>query len=235
VTADHVPAVNVLVDISIIAGPNAGLGNAFNTDDYGEVSVYYSGTGGAGADVIQVSGTFNRQPFSCTASKTWITGPRPTPTRSETVGPTRTATPSATPTVTPTAPPTVTGSRPPTGTPTPSTTSTASPPTATATVRPSPSRTPRPKSTPGQLRLRSPTPTPTPLTCPCIGDCNCDGYVVIDELIKMVNIALGVTDVSVCLAGDVNGDSKVAVNEIISAVNNALNGCPPSVTGTESS
>jgi hypothetical protein len=230
VTADHVPVVNVLVDISVTAGPNAGLGNAFNTDGYGEVGVYYSGTGGAGTDTIWASGMFNRQPFSCTASKTWITSPTATP--SGTVGPTLTATRSASPTVTQTAPPTVTGSRPPTSTPTPSMTGTASPPTATATVSPSPSRTPRPKPTPGQLRFRSPTPTPTPVVCPCIGDCDCDGYVVIDELIKLVNIALGVTDVSVCLAGDADGDNRVAVNEIISAVSNALNGCPPTVTGT---
>ncbi len=60
----------------------------------------------------------------------------------------------------------------------------------------------------------------------CIGDCNGDRHVTVNELIQMVNIALGSADVSTCLAGDPNGDGDVAVNEIIAGVNNLLNGCP---------
>jgi hypothetical protein len=60
---------------------------------------------------------------------------------------------------------------------------------------------------------------------PCAGDCNTDGEVTVDELLSMVNVALGNTDVAVCVAGDANGDAGITVDEILSAVNNALQGC----------
>lgn len=78
----------------------------------------------------------------------------------------------------------------------------------------------------------APTPTPTvPMDFPCVGDCNGDGVVTIDDLIKMVNIALGLRGVcgddgvGECLAGDANCDCQITVDEIIRAVNNNLNGC----------
>ena len=49
-----------------------------------------------------------------------------------------------------------------------------------------------------------------------------------NELITMVNIALGTANVSLCTAGDANGDGTITVNEIIAGVNNALNGCSSS-------
>jgi hypothetical protein len=42
----------------------------------------------------------------------------------------------------------------------------------------------------------------------------------------MVNIALGSTDASKCLAGDTSGDGQISINEIIAGVNNALATCP---------
>jgi Tol biopolymer transport system component len=75
------------------------------------------------------------------------------------------------------------------------------------------------------------TPTPTPTAMVCVGDCNGDGQVSIDDLIRMVNIALGLAplcpnDVNGgCLAGDANCDCTITVDEIIRAVRNALNGC----------
>lgn len=76
------------------------------------------------------------------------------------------------------------------------------------------------------------TPTPTPPDEPlCVGDCNGDGSVTIDELIRMVNIALDrlplcPNDVNDgCLAGDANCDCQITVDEIIRAVQNSLNGC----------
>jgi hypothetical protein len=60
----------------------------------------------------------------------------------------------------------------------------------------------------------------------CVGDCSGDGEVTVNELITMVNIALGNSPVSACPVGDANGDGEITVNEIISGVNNALNGCP---------
>jgi hypothetical protein len=61
----------------------------------------------------------------------------------------------------------------------------------------------------------------------CTGDCNGDGEVTVNELITMVNIALGTANVSTCGAGDANGDGEITINEIIIGVNNALNGCAP--------
>jgi hypothetical protein len=60
----------------------------------------------------------------------------------------------------------------------------------------------------------------------CVGDCNGDGSVTVDEIVRMVNIALGSQDVSTCPAADRDGSGTVTVDEIVQAVNNALNGCP---------
>jgi hypothetical protein len=72
----------------------------------------------------------------------------------------------------------------------------------------------------------SPPPTPTPTTGVCFGDCGGgDDHVTVDEILTMVNIALGNVDVSACMAGDVNRDGHITVEEILVAVHNALNGC----------
>jgi hypothetical protein len=62
-------------------------------------------------------------------------------------------------------------------------------------------------------------------TGPCAGDCDGSGDVTVNELITMVNIALGTAQVAACTAGDANGDGTITINEIIAGVNNALNGC----------
>ena len=59
----------------------------------------------------------------------------------------------------------------------------------------------------------------------CVGDCNGDENVTINELISCVNIALGNSDISSCTACDDDGNGEVTINELILAVNNALNGC----------
>jgi hypothetical protein len=61
----------------------------------------------------------------------------------------------------------------------------------------------------------------------CVGDCNIDQVVTVDELTLMVNIALenpgfSVTD---CPAGDPNGDGMITIDEITTAVNNLLGVC----------
>jgi cysteine-rich repeat protein len=69
----------------------------------------------------------------------------------------------------------------------------------------------------------------------CVGDCNGDGTVAINELITGVNIALGSTAISSCPSVDGNRDGTVAINELIAAVNDALNGCTaatPTATAT---
>jgi hypothetical protein len=56
----------------------------------------------------------------------------------------------------------------------------------------------------------------------CIGDCGDDGTVTIDEVIILVDIALGTQPLSTCEAGHL---STVTVADLVTAVNNALSGC----------
>lgn len=63
-------------------------------------------------------------------------------------------------------------------------------------------------------------------TLPCTGDCDGDGTVTVDELIKGVTIALGTASLSTCSTFDGNADGSVTVDEIVAAVIHALGGCP---------
>jgi hypothetical protein len=74
--------------------------------------------------------------------------------------------------------------------------------------------------------------SPGPAGQGCIGDCDDDGNVTVDELITLVNIALGDTDVSECEAGDADGSGTVTVDELVGAVGRALLGCPVLRTST---
>ena len=58
----------------------------------------------------------------------------------------------------------------------------------------------------------------------CSGDCTSDGQVTIDELLTLVNIALGNTQRSACPRG-VSSGAAVDIAVIIQAANHALNGC----------
>lgn len=70
----------------------------------------------------------------------------------------------------------------------------------------------------------------------CLGDCDGDGEVTIDEIIRGVNIALGLAALGTCPVFDTSGDGEVTVDELIVSVTNALNRCPedpsPSPTST---
>jgi hypothetical protein len=61
---------------------------------------------------------------------------------------------------------------------------------------------------------------------PCVGDCNLDNDVAINELLTGVNIAIGSQSLAACASMDSDESGTVAVNEIVRAVNNALTGCP---------
>lgn len=65
--------------------------------------------------------------------------------------------------------------------------------------------------------------TPTPV--PCLGDCSGDGKVTINELVTLVQIALGFGVTSDCVAGDSDGDQVIGINELVGAVARDLNGC----------
>jgi YVTN family beta-propeller protein len=81
-----------------------------------------------------------------------------------------------------------------------------------------------------------PTPTNTPATPPsCVGDCDGDNSVTINELITGVNIALGIGSRDGCLALNCNGGALPSIDCLILALNNALYSChpPPPPTPTE--
>jgi hypothetical protein len=68
----------------------------------------------------------------------------------------------------------------------------------------------------------------------CLGDCDGSGIVTVNDLVTMVNVALGTANPAVCTAGDANGDG-IQITEIVGAVNNALGSCPaltPTTTPT---
>jgi hypothetical protein len=52
-----------------------------------------------------------------------------------------------------------------------------------------------------------------------------DGQVTVNEIITLVNIALGSAEISTCPVDDTDGNGAITVNEIIGAVNKALSGC----------
>lgn len=87
--------------------------------------------------------------------------------------------------------------------------------------------TPSPTASPATNPTMTPTVPPTPVgtqTSGCVGDCNDDGSVTVDELLTLVNIALGNAQPSACTSGLPAG-SGVNIALIVAAVNNALNGC----------
>ena len=59
----------------------------------------------------------------------------------------------------------------------------------------------------------------------CVGDCNEDSSVTVDEIVTLVSLAL-TTGTTGCAAGDANADDTITVDEIVRAGNHALTGCP---------
>jgi hypothetical protein len=88
------------------------------------------------------------------------------------------------------------------------------PPTYTPT-------TPLPSVTP------SATPTVTPAASGCVGDCNRDGQVTVDELLTMVDILLNGNGGACPAADQWCSGPPIDVVCLIEAVNNTLNDCPP--------
>ncbi|MGH7790505.1 MAG: hypothetical protein ACRERC_26830 [Candidatus Binatia bacterium] len=168
----------------------------------------------------------------------------PIPTATSTSGQTPMSTPSATATATATVPgtaqstPTVTATMP-TATATVATTMltatatatvAATMPTVTATVA-----TPGPTATAtGVVTVPTSTATADIAATPtrtagiiCVGDCNGNRAVAINELIFAVGVALGNNTIDQCLSVDANRNGIVAINELVQAVSNALSGCAP--------
>ena len=61
----------------------------------------------------------------------------------------------------------------------------------------------------------------------CSGDCNEDGQVTVDELVRAVGAALEEPVPLACWQADTSGDGRVSVDEIVRGVRGALSGCPP--------
>ncbi len=153
------------------------------------------------------------QPRACTPS------PAPSPTPTPTGSPTQSvAVPSVTPNPTPsqTALPTHFATATPPASPIGST-----PPTASATPSASSSAT----ATPVASATSTAIPSPTPLIPPCVGDCGGDGEVTVEEILTLVNVALGTATVDACVVGDSNSDGGITIEEILLAVGNALRSC----------
>jgi uncharacterized repeat protein (TIGR01451 family) len=128
---------------------------------------------------------------------------------------------------------TATTTETPTLTVSPGATTTATPtPRATKSPNPIEVATETPTVTPSASPTSTPAATRTETPHPCIGDCNADGEVSIDELITLVNIDLGTLPFVECPAGDGNNDGDVTIDEILRAVNAALYGCRPQLTPT---
>src|SRR5262249_9809602 len=92
-------------------------------------------------------------------------------------------------------------------------------PTPTRTVPPSPSFTPTPPCSPGCIFTPTPSSTASPSPrMSCVGDCNGDGRVTIDELIRGVNIALNTISLAQCPSFDIDGSLLVTVTELVTGV-----------------
>lgn len=66
---------------------------------------------------------------------------------------------------------------------------------------------------------------------PCVGDCNRDGRVTVDELVVGINVGLGRQPMTDCSRLDANGDGLIAVDDLVSAVRDGLAACSfPSVS-----
>ena len=70
-----------------------------------------------------------------------------------------------------------------------------------------------------------------PAANPCVGDCDANSMVSVDELVRGVDIALGVSPLSECRAFDCNDTGAVDISCLVRAVDNALSGCPDSASG----
>ncbi len=59
----------------------------------------------------------------------------------------------------------------------------------------------------------------------CAGDCNGDRRVTVDEVLRAVNIVLGLVDLGVCPLADLNGDQQLDITDLVRGVNAILLGC----------
>lgn len=88
------------------------------------------------------------------------------------------------------------------------------------TQTPNPEATETPTAT-----VSGETPTATPMAGACVGDCDGNHKVAVNEILILVNIVLGTQSASACPSGDLPA-GPVTVTTIVEAVHNVLDGCP---------
>lgn len=101
----------------------------------------------------------------------------------------------------------------------------AAPATSTPSASPTPTTSSTPTATASPSATREPTATPTPPAPICAGDCDASGTVTIDEIVRLVSIALGTEATETCVGGDIDGSGGVEIHEILAAIHHALDGC----------
>ncbi len=114
------------------------------------------------------------------------------------------------------------GGEPATFTPTPAPATPTRTRTPTVTVSRTATRTPTATVTPG---VGSPTPTRT-ANAACVGDCDGDLTIAVNELVTGIDIALDRVPFDACPQFDLDGDGRVGISELVTAVGNAVDGCP---------
>jgi hypothetical protein len=70
-----------------------------------------------------------------------------------------------------------------------------------------------------------PTPSPSPAPGVCVGDCNEDGSVTVDEILIGVNLILRQASLSSCGLFDTDGNAEVTIDELLRSIQFLLNGC----------
>jgi hypothetical protein len=79
---------------------------------------------------------------------------------------------------------------------------------------------PRPTASP--KATATPAPSPTANRTSAVGDCNGDGRVTIDELVRCISIALGFLGLETCPTLDRDGDRLASIDELLQAVSVSL-------------
>lgn len=64
-----------------------------------------------------------------------------------------------------------------------------------------------------------------PMPAPCPGDCDGDGQVTVEEVVRCVRAATG-APARACPGLDASGDGAATIDEVVAAVRRALDGCP---------
>ena len=67
----------------------------------------------------------------------------------------------------------------------------------------------------------------------CLGDCDGNGQVSVEELVEGVAIALGRAEPEHCRALDRNADGMVTIDEVLAAVDEGLRGCSAAATASQ--